>query len=109
MNTEQKLLKLVTGEINIAKIDLDTILQWICELKDGNTYDVLIHKFLKGEYDDFRKEGWFCHIITYKYSEVEERLISKKTNMVSYGCNSPKEAVLKALEIMFAKSGGLKC
>ena len=100
---KQKLLSLINGKRDYKKVDLNTIVQWICELEDGNTYDVIIHRFLKGDYNDYRKEGWFCHITTYEYSEIEKRKVSKGTNMISFGCKDPKEAVIEALKIMFSK------
>ena len=89
---------------SIETCDLDKLMQLIVSLDDGETYDVLVHRFVEGEkpfsYD------WFCNIYPHGYSEENDRIISisDKSIKVHYH-KSPTSAVFACAKKLIEQLG----
>lgn len=97
------LIKIAKGEITSSFYDLDSILSYIAKLSDDNTkYDILTRRFFEGEMGTLTvSDGWFCHIIIWRYNEEKDEYYKDMENSIKvFGCDSPKEAVIKALKIL---------
>lgn len=89
---------------SIETCNLDKLMQLITSLGDGETYDVLVHRFVEGEkpwsYD------WFCNIYPHEYSEKEGRVISMSNKSVKVHYHkSPTSAVFTCAKKLIEELG----
>lgn len=88
---------------SIETCNLDKLMQLITSLGDGETYDVLVHRFVEGEMPFY---DWFCNISPHGYSEEDDRIISisDKSIKVHYH-KSPTSAVFDCAKKLIEKLG----